>query len=91
MSDAKPPSKSPEELQKEIQLERHRAQIGSTMTVLCTGPSKKDPEVFAGRNEANQVINFRSPHDPTGRFVEVQITDSGPYSLRGRSMSPSRR
>ncbi len=28
------------------------------------------------------MINFDSAADPTGRFVDVRITSSGPYSLR---------
>ena len=77
-----------QDIQKNIQLENHRGLIGSTMTVLCTGVSKKDRGVYAGRNEANQVINFRSSGDPTGRFIQVEITGSGPYSLKGVSASP---
>jgi tRNA-2-methylthio-N6-dimethylallyladenosine synthase len=76
-----------QDLQKKIQLEKHRTLIGTTMTVLCTGVSKKNQGVYAGRNEANQVINFRSPRDPTGWFIQVEITESGPYSLKGKSVS----
>jgi len=70
-------------LQKDIQLAFHKTLIGGRERVLCTGRSKKDPAVFAGRNEGNQVVNFRSNADVVGRFVEVEITDAGPYSLRG--------
>jgi tRNA-2-methylthio-N6-dimethylallyladenosine synthase len=70
--------------QKSIQLEDNRKLIGTRMTVLCTGRSKKDNTVFAGRNEAYQVVNFTSGQDTTGRFVMVEITSAGPYSLRGR-------
>ncbi len=76
--------------QKKIQLSLHRRLIGRIMTVLCTGPSKKVDSVYAGRNAANQVVNFTAPGDPTGRFVEVEITSSGPYSLRGSSVSAPR-
>jgi tRNA-2-methylthio-N6-dimethylallyladenosine synthase len=70
-------------LQKEIQSTLHKGLVGSTMTVLGVGPSRKDPAVFCGRNESHQVVNFRSPADPAGRFVQVRITGAGPYSLRG--------
>ncbi|HZX09417.1 MAG TPA: TRAM domain-containing protein, partial [Acidobacteriota bacterium] len=35
-------------------------------------------------NEAYQVVNFKSPSDVTGKFVTVEITDCGPYSLIGK-------
>ena len=70
-------------LQKEIQIAFHKTMIGRIERVLCTGRSKKDPDVFAGRNEGNQVVNFRAETDPVGRFVDVEITSAGPYSLRG--------
>jgi tRNA-2-methylthio-N6-dimethylallyladenosine synthase len=70
-------------LQKEIQTALHKSLVGATMTVLGTGPSRKDPDVFAGRNESHEVVNFRSPTAVGGCFVQVKITGSGPYSLRG--------
>ncbi len=70
--------------QKSIQLEDNLKLIGEKMKVLCTGRSKKDNSVFAGRNEAYQIVNFISAEDVTGRFVTVEITSAGPYSLRGR-------
>jgi tRNA-2-methylthio-N6-dimethylallyladenosine synthase len=75
-------------LQKAIQTAFHRTLVGRWEKVLCTGRSKKDPDVFAGRDEGYQVVNFSSPGDVLGRFVDVEITSSGPYSLRGRVVSP---
>jgi tRNA-2-methylthio-N6-dimethylallyladenosine synthase len=72
-------------LQKEIQTEDHRRLVGKAMKVLCLGRGRKTPSLFCGRNEANQVVNFRSAGDPTGRFVEVRITGFGPYSLVGEA------
>jgi tRNA A37 methylthiotransferase MiaB len=71
-------------LQKQIQLEMHRALKGRSLEVLCMGPSKKDGSVYSGRNAANQVVNFSAPRDPTGTFVRVEITGYGPYSLKGK-------
>lgn len=73
--------------QKEIQLAKHKAQVGRVMEVLCTGRSKTDEMIFSGRNEAYQVINFLADTDVTGKFVLVKITDYGPYSLRGKMIS----
>lgn len=69
--------------QKKIQLEKNRAAIGQVQKVLCTGKSKKDPNVFSGRNAGYQVVNFNSPEDVLDRFLWVKITGCGPYSLFG--------
>ncbi|MDH7494021.1 MAG: MiaB/RimO family radical SAM methylthiotransferase, partial [Candidatus Saccharicenans sp.] len=68
--------------QKEIQLELNRRLIGRTIKVLCLGASKKG-QLYAGRNEGLQVVNFRSEPDVSNRMVEVRITGCGPYSLHG--------
>jgi tRNA-2-methylthio-N6-dimethylallyladenosine synthase len=73
--------------QKTIQLEDHSRLVGQTMRVLCLGRSHKTPQLFSGRNEGNQVVNFRSDEDSTGRFVEVRITGFGPFSLLGEKTS----
>lgn len=74
-------------LQREIQLSQNRILIGRKQRILCMGKSKKDSSVYAGRNEAYQVVNFRSETDVIGEFVKVEITDCGPYSLRGEIVS----
>jgi len=73
-------------LQKEIQIEMNRQSVGKRFKVLCTGKSKKNPGHYSGRNEAYQVVNFSADKNPEDRFVEVEITSSGPYSLRGHSL-----
>ena len=77
-------------LQKEIQTAFHRSLVGRRERVLGTSRSKKDPAFFAGRNESYHVVNFKSEDDAIGRFVEVEITSAGPYSLRGRVVDPPR-
>jgi len=75
-------------LQKSLQIEIHRGFVGRTLPVLGTGRSRKDAAVFSGRSEGGQVVNFTAAEDPTGRFVRVRITASGPYSLRGEAAPP---
>jgi len=70
-------------LQKKIQLKTNKSLIGRVMKVLCLGNSKKDPEIYSGRNEGYQVINFQSKNDVVGEFVDVKITGYGPHSLFG--------
>ena len=74
-------------LQKRIQelAEEHsRAMVGSRQRVLVTGPSKKDASELAGRTENNRVVNFAGAARLAGHFVEVEITQALPHSLRGR-------
>jgi tRNA-2-methylthio-N6-dimethylallyladenosine synthase len=70
-------------LQKTIQVEIYRSFVGRDLRILGTGPSPKGAGRFSGRTEANLVVNFDAPADPTGRFVAVRVTGSGPYSLHG--------
>ena len=74
-------------LQRVLQLEDHSRRVGETMNVLCHARAQKTPGLFSGRNEGNQVVNFRSDDDPTGRFVNVRITSFGPFSLLGEKVS----
>ena len=62
-----------------------RRMVGSTQTILVTGPSRKDPGQLQGRTENNRAVNFRAPdHAIIGQFVEVEILEALPNSLRGR-------
>ncbi|RTQ98064.1 tRNA (N6-isopentenyl adenosine(37)-C2)-methylthiotransferase MiaB [Halomonas nitroreducens] len=66
--------------------------VGSTQRILVTGFSPKDPGQLSGRTENNRVVNFRAPN-PTeliGYFVDVEITEALPNSLRGELASPQR-
>ena len=60
------------------------AMVGSTQRVLIIGPSKKNPEHWAGRTECNRVINFDGPRGLRGTFVDIHVTEALPNSLRGR-------
>ena len=75
-----------QQLQRTIQIELNDSFVGRDVLVLCTGPSVKGGGRYAGRTEGNQVVNFDAASDPTGRFVTVRVTGSGPYSLHGKSL-----
>ncbi|MFG6179121.1 tRNA (N6-isopentenyl adenosine(37)-C2)-methylthiotransferase MiaB [Halomonas sp. THAF12] len=69
-----------------------RRMVGTTQRILVTGFSPKDPGQLSGRTENNRVVNFRAPN-PTeliGYFVDVEITEALPNSLRGDLASPER-
>ena len=62
------------------------AMLGTVQRVLVEGPSKRDPQEMQGRSENNRVVNFDGgPNGArlTGQFIDINITASNPYSLRG--------
>ena len=73
-------------LQRSIQSDINSSFVGQELLVLGTGPSPKGGGRFSGRTEGNLVVNFDSASDPTGRFITVRITGSGPYSLHGSAI-----
>jgi tRNA-2-methylthio-N6-dimethylallyladenosine synthase len=66
------------------------AMVGSIQRILVEGPSKKDPNELQGRTENNRVVDF-APRVATpgaagamvGKLVDVRITESLGYTLRG--------
>jgi tRNA-2-methylthio-N6-dimethylallyladenosine synthase len=68
----------------ELSEEYSRAMVGSRQRVLVEGVSKKDHAELAGRTENNRVVNFAGPPRLVGHFVDLEITNALPHSLRGR-------
>jgi len=64
-----------------------RKMVGTTQNILVEGPSKKDPMQLAGRTENNRVVNFDGQPKMIGQFVQVNITEALPNSLRGELKS----
>lgn len=62
------------------------AMIGNTERILVEGPSKKNPRELQGRTENNRVVNINggsASHKLVGQLIDVKITESYAYSLRG--------
>jgi tRNA-2-methylthio-N6-dimethylallyladenosine synthase len=62
------------------------AMVGTVQRILVEGPSKKDPGELQGRTENNRVVNFAAGPDAAvraGAMVDVRITESFHYTLRG--------
>jgi len=57
--------------------------VGSVQRILVEGPSKKDPQQLQGRTENNRVVNFEGNAELIGQMVDLRITESFAYSLRG--------
>ncbi|MEO8169391.1 MAG: tRNA (N6-isopentenyl adenosine(37)-C2)-methylthiotransferase MiaB [Oxalobacteraceae bacterium] len=64
--------------------------IGTIQRILVEGPSAKDPQEMQGRSENNRVVNFDGGPDGTrliGQQVDIEITHSYTYSLRGEMVA----
>ncbi|MFC5480151.1 tRNA (N6-isopentenyl adenosine(37)-C2)-methylthiotransferase MiaB [Massilia sp. Mn16-1_5] len=62
------------------------AMVGTVQRVLVEGPSKKDPSELQGRTESNRVVIFAPGALGAaliGQLVDVRVTESLDYSLRG--------
>ena len=58
--------------------------VGTTLKVLVERTSRNDPKQLAGRTENNRVVNFDGDKSLIGGFVQLEITEALPNSLRGR-------
>ncbi len=72
-------------------MEISRAMVGTTQRVLVEKPSKKNPRQLAGRTENNRWVNFDGDPSWIGQFMDVEITEALPNSLRGRPVLPKAR
>lgn len=67
----------------EMATEISRSMVGTTQRVLVDRPARKDQSQISGRTENNRVVNFDGDHALIGQFVDVEITEALPNSLRG--------
>lgn len=61
-----------------------QALVGSVQSVLVEKPARKGQGQMAGRTSTNRWINFEAPAHLIGQFVDVEVTEALPNSLRGR-------
>lgn len=64
-----------------------QSMVGTVQRILVERPSRKDISMMAGRTSNNRVVNFRGRSDLIGCFVDVQIDEALPNSLRGSLIS----
>jgi len=67
--------------------ENSKKMVGSVQRVLVESLSRKDANQLAGRTDNNRIVNFDGPATLINQFVQVNITDAQPYSLRGERVS----
>jgi tRNA-2-methylthio-N6-dimethylallyladenosine synthase len=72
-----------EQLQEQIATERSARLQGATVEVLVEGESKGK---WRGRSPNNKLVFFPHPDDLTGRLVNVRITETSPWALKGEAV-----
>ena len=55
--------------------------VGQTIEVLCTGPSRRNPDRLAGRTRGNKITVFEGPSSLAGQLVEVDLVDATGFTL----------
>jgi len=60
-----------------------RKMVGTKEKCLVTDVSKRNPGEFQARTENNRVVNFSSAKNLIGSFVDLEIVEAKPNSLRG--------
>jgi tRNA-2-methylthio-N6-dimethylallyladenosine synthase len=61
-----------------------QSMVGSSQRVLVERHARRDGNELAGRTENNRWVNFAGPATLLNRFVEVEVTEARPHSLRGQ-------
>jgi tRNA-2-methylthio-N6-dimethylallyladenosine synthase len=57
--------------------------VGSTLEVLCEGPSKTNASRLTGRTRTNKIVNFEGSDELVGTFVDLRIERATAFSLYG--------
>jgi tRNA-2-methylthio-N6-dimethylallyladenosine synthase len=66
-------------------LQANTTRIGRVEEVLVEGPSKKQPDVLAGRTRQHRLVHFTPSHPlRPGAYAAVEITGAAPHHLTGR-------
>jgi tRNA-2-methylthio-N6-dimethylallyladenosine synthase len=59
------------------------SRLGTVQRILVEGRSKRDALELMGRTECNRVVNFRGQSELIGQLVDVKITETRSFTLRG--------
>jgi len=62
--------------------------VGTRQRVLVEGHAKRDAGELMGRTECNRVVNFVGQDALIGQMVELDITETRSYTLRGEVARP---
>ena len=71
-------------LQNEISLASNKPLEGSTLRVLCDGPSKSNEKVYSGRTDGGKIVLFDGEPEQIGNFLNVKIERADTFALYGK-------
>ena len=63
------------------------SRLGTVQRILVEGSSKRDSAELMGRTECNRVVNFVGQPRLVGQLVDVKITETRSYTLRGEVLT----
>ena len=63
------------------------SRLGSVQRLLVEGASNRDSGELMGRTECNRVVNFAGEPRLVGQMVDVKITETRSYTLRGEVLT----
>jgi tRNA-2-methylthio-N6-dimethylallyladenosine synthase len=63
------------------------SRVGTIQRILVEGVSKRDAGELMGRTECNRVVNFSGQPRLVGQLVDVRITETRTYTLRGEVLT----
>ena len=61
----------------------NKKMVGTIVSVLVDGVSRKSETQVTGRTENNRKVNFNGDKELIGQFVDVEITEARTNSLQG--------
>ena len=61
--------------------------VGTRQRILVEGASRRDSNELMGRTECNRVVNFVGQPRLIGHLLEVNITETRTYTLRGEALN----
>jgi tRNA-2-methylthio-N6-dimethylallyladenosine synthase len=63
------------------------SRVGTVQRILVEGVSKRDGSELMGRTYCNRVVNFQGPQRLIGQLVDVTITETRSFTLRGEVLT----
>jgi tRNA-2-methylthio-N6-dimethylallyladenosine synthase len=62
------------------------SRLGTVQRILVEGASKRDATELMGRTECNRVVNFTGHPRLVGQLIDVRITETRTFTLRGEAL-----
>ena len=67
--------------------EKLEALVGTSVEVLCEGPSKNNPRRLTGRTRGNKIVLFEGDEQMIGQMVQVHVQRTSGFCLYGEPVS----